>query len=84
MLRLIKKLEKKQWLLLFIVFILVFAQVMLELKMPDYMSEVTKLVQTPGTNLGDIWQNGLYMLLCALGSVFIAFVSSYFIAYVTS
>ncbi|EHR34044.1 ABC transporter ATP-binding protein [Helcococcus kunzii] len=84
MLRLIKKLEKKQWLLLFIVFILVFAQVMLELKMPDYMFEVTKLVQTPGTNLGDIWQNGLYMLLCALGSVFIAFVSSYFIAYVTS
>lgn len=84
MFKLLKKLEKKQWILLIIVFFLVLAQVMLELKMPDYMSEVTKLVQTPGTNLGEIWQNGLYMLLCALGSVFIAFISSYIIAYVTS
>lgn len=84
MIKLFKKLEKKQYIYILVVLVLIIAQVMLELKMPDYMSEVTKLVQTPGSSINSIWINGLYMLLCALGSVIIAIVTSYFISYISS
>ena len=46
MLKLLKNLTKREWILAFISFILIFAQVQLELKMPDYMSEITVLVQS--------------------------------------
>lgn len=46
MLKLLKNLTKKEMLVIFICFLLIFAQVWLELKMPDYMSEITRLVQT--------------------------------------
>ena len=45
--------------------VLVVTQVWLELKMPDYMSEITKLVQTEGSQMKDILVNGGYMLTCA-------------------
>ena len=48
--------------------LLVAVQVGLELKMPDYMSEITRLVQTEGSEMGDILGNGGWMMLCALGS----------------
>jgi ATP-binding cassette subfamily B protein len=44
-------------------------QVYLDLKIPDYMAEITIFVQTPGSTVGQIWQTGVYMLLCALGSL---------------
>jgi len=45
------------------------AQVWLDLKLPDYMAEITRLVQTPGSKMSAIWTQGTYMLLCALGSM---------------
>jgi ATP-binding cassette subfamily B multidrug efflux pump len=45
------------------------AQVWLDLKLPDYMSEITTLVETKGSALSDILAQGGYMLLCALGSM---------------
>ncbi len=57
--------------------LLVATQVVLELKMPDYMSEITRLVQTEGSEMGDILRNGGWMVLCALGS-FIACVGGGF------
>ena len=65
MLKLLKNLTKREWILAFISFILIFAQVQLELKMPDYMSEITVLVQSEGSKMSDILLNGGYMLLCA-------------------
>lgn len=84
MAKLLKKLDKKEFSLIFAVILLIFGQVWLELRMPDYMAEVAKLVQTPNSSIRSIWINGLYMLLCAFGSLVIAVFTSYLIAYVSS
>lgn len=84
MVKLMKKLTKKQVMLIILSIVLIFGQVWFELKMPDYMSEVTRLVQTPGSQMSEIWYNGIYMLLCALGAVLIAIISGYTIAYISS
>ena len=84
MIKLLKNLTKKQWILVVICFVLIFLQVWLELKMPDYMSEVTILVQTEGSKMSDILINGGYMLLCAFGSLLSAIIVGYFAANVAS
>ena len=80
MLKLFKNLTKKDVLVMIIVFLLIFLQVWLELKMPDYMSEITVLVQTEGSSMRDIISNGAYMLACALGSL----LSAIFVGYLIS
>lgn len=80
MFKLLKKFKKKDWLITMISITLIIVQVWLELKMPDYMSKVTVLVQTEGSKMSDILINGGYMLLCALGSLVSAVVVGYFIA----
>ena len=80
MLKLLKNFNKKDWLLVLISFILIFAGVWLELKMPDYMSEITVLVQTKGSAMSDIIINGAYMLLCALGSMITTIIVGYLIS----
>lgn len=57
--------------------VLIIAQVWLELKMPDYMSEITVLVQTEGSQMSEIITNGVYMLACALGSLISAVIVGY-------
>ncbi len=84
MLKLLKKLTKKDYFFIFISFILIFAQVYLELKMPDYMSEITVLVQSEGSKMSEILKNGGYMLLCAFGSLVSAIIVGYFIANVAA
>ena len=84
MFKLLKNLQKKDWILIVISFILIFAQVWLELKMPDYMSQITKLVQTPGSQMSEILTNGGYMVGCALGSLLAAVVTGYFISGISS
>ena len=80
MLKLLKELNKKDWFFAFISFILIIVQVWLELKMPDYMSEITKLVQTKGVLMSDILTQGGYMLLCAFGSLVSAIIVGYLIS----
>ena len=80
MLKLLKELNKKDCFFAFISFILIIVQVWLELKMPDYMSEITKLVQTKGTLMSDILTQGGYMLLCAFGSLVSAIIVGYLIS----
>lgn len=80
MLKLIKNFTKKEWSLILICFILIFAQVWLELKMPDYMSKITILVQTEGSEMKDILTNGAYMLACTFGSLVSSVVVGYLVA----
>ncbi len=80
MLRFIKQLKKKDWMYVFISIIFIVLQVWLELKMPDYMSTITTLVQTEGSSMNDILLNGGYMLFCALGSLIAAVITGYFVA----
>ena len=77
MLKLLKNLNKRDWLLAFFCIMLIVGQVGLELKMPDYMSAITRLVQTEGSQMKDILQNGAYMIGCALGSLILAIFSGY-------
>ena len=78
MLKLLKNLNKKDWIYAFICAALVVVQVWLELKMPDYMSNITQLVQTRGASMSDILREGGYMLLCAFGSLVSAIIVGYF------
>ena len=80
MLKLIKNFSKKDILLALFSFALIFLQVWLELKMPDFMSEITVLVQTEGSKMVDILTNGGYMLLCAFGSLLSAVAVGYLIS----
>lgn len=84
MLKLLKKFKKKEWFLSFISLLLIIVEVWLELKMPDYMSEITKLVQTEGSKMADIITNGSWMIGCALGSLIAAIIVGYIVANVAS
>lgn len=83
-LKLFKNLKFKDYISLLLAIILIVFQVFLELKMPDYMSEVTRLTQTPGSNMNDILINGGYMLLCAFLTLIIMIITSYFTASVAA
>ena len=78
MIKILKNLNKKEIGIFIICFILIFIQVWLDLKMPDYMSKITVLVQTEGSKMSDIIINGLYMLACAFGSLLSAVFTGFF------
>ena len=84
MFKLFKTLEKKELLMALICFVLIVGQVWLELKMPDYMSEITVLVQTEGSQMSEIVKNGGYMLACALGSLLSAIIVGYMTATISA
>ena len=69
MLKIFKYLKPREWLLASISLVFITAQVWLDLKSPDYMAEITVLVQTPGSGINGIWLAGSKMLLCTLGSL---------------
>lgn len=69
MLKLLKNLEPKEWFLFGISLMFIIAQVWLDLELPDYMSDITRLIQTPGSEMNEILVAGGWMLLCALGSL---------------
>lgn len=80
MFKLFNNFTKQDLLKIGVVIGLIVAQVWLDLKMPDYMSAITKLVQTEGSEMSEILKNGSYMMLCALGSLASAIVVGYFVA----
>ncbi len=80
MLKIFKYLKSKDWLIVLISLVFIIAQVWLDLKLPDYMSDITKLVQTPGSEMSEIWKAGGFMLLCALGSLVATIIVGYFIS----
>ncbi|SFG31955.1 ATP-binding cassette, subfamily B [Lachnospiraceae bacterium C7] len=82
--KILKKLKKREWSFVFISLIFIITQVWLDLKMPDYMSEITKLVETKGSKMIDIIEQGGYMLLCALGSMFASVVVGFLAAQVAA
>ena len=77
MLKLLKNLNKRDVLVILICFVLIAGQVWLELKMPDYMSQITVLVETEGSSFNEIIKNGIFMVLCAAGSLASAVIVGY-------
>ena len=84
MTKLLKEFNKKDYFLVLICTLLIIFQVWLDLRLPDYMSEITKLVQTEGSKMSDILSQGGYMLLCALGSLISAFIVGYLTSYISA
>ena len=84
MFKLFKNLSTKDKIYVVICIVLIVFQVWLELKMPDYMSAITKLVQTEGSKMSDILEQGAYMLACAGGSLISAIIVVYFASLVAS
>ncbi len=84
MLRILKHLRWKEWLLVAACVVLIVGQVQLDLALPDYMSEITRLVQTEGRQMSDILLAGGKMLLCALGSMLLTVCTTFFTAQIAS
>ena len=64
-----QNLKKTDWLLAAVCLAFIVVQVWLDLKTPDYMAEITTLVQTAGSTMGEILSAGGMMLVCSLGSL---------------
>lgn len=86
MIKLLKHLTKREWRFAFCVLVLIVAQVWLDLKMPDYMNAITQIASGSSGiqgrvsgQMSDIWKNGGYMLLCALGSMACSIMTSWFV-----
>lgn len=84
MFKLFKNLNKKDIFCIFLCILFIVFQVWLDLKIPDYMSAITRLVQTDGSKMSEILTQGGYMLLCAGLSLIAAIIVGYFAAYVSS
>ena len=84
MFKLLKKLRKKDLLLILVCAGLIVFQVWLDLKLPDYMSEITQLVQTEGNTMAEILTAGGKMLLCAFGSLAAAVIVGFFASYIAA
>ena len=80
MLKLMKRFRSREWAIIAICVALVVAQVWLDLRLPEYMSEITALVQTPGGAMADVFRTGGRMLLCALVSLVTSVTVGFFTA----
>ena len=80
MLKMFKNFSKKDYLLMIICILLIVFQVWLDLKLPDYMSGITTLIQSENSKISDIIMKGVGMLLCAFGSLISAVIVGYFAA----
>ena len=84
MLKIFKYLKRNEWLLILVSIVFIVTQVWLDLKLPDYMAEITTLIQTEGTGTSELVVPGLYMLLCAIGSMVAAVIVGFFAAKVAA
>ncbi len=84
MLKLFKRLNGREWAMAGACLVFIVGQVWLDLRLPEYMSEITKLVQTEGSKMADVLLAGGKMLLCALGSMSLAVLTGFFTAIIAS
>ena len=80
MFKMFKNFTKKDWIIILVIIVFICGQVWLDLKLPDYMSEITKLIQTENSKMSEILSNGGMMMLCAFGSL----VSTIFVGYLSA
>lgn len=80
MITLLKKMRRREKLMALLCVLLVLGQVYFDLAMPDYMSDLTVMIQTPGSVQSEIWNVGGKMLGCALASMALAVIAGYFAA----
>lgn len=84
MLKIFKYLKKNEWMFVLCSLAFIVVQVWLDLKLPDYMAEITTKLQTAGTPMSDLLIPGIYMLLCAVGSMIASIIVGFFAAKVAA
>ena len=77
MIKIFKNLEKKDYLIMLVVAALVVFSVFLDLRMPEYMSKITKLVQTEDSTMNEILIAGGFMIICAVSSLICTIIVGY-------
>ena len=80
MIKLFKNMTKEHVLYTFCLIFFITAQVVLELTVPDYMSGITKLINTPGSTIAEIWGYGKWMLVFSLLAFASSIIGKYFSA----
>lgn len=84
MLKMFHYLRRQDWLLVLLAVVFIIVQVAFDLTLPDYMAEITTLVQTEGSQMSDILAEGAKMLACAFGSLVATVCTGFFIARVSA
>ena len=84
MIRIFRYIKPREWFMALVCLGFIVTQVWLDLKSPDYMAEITTLVQTPGSAMRDIWVAGGMMLLCTVGSLMASIIVGFFAAIIGS
>ena len=77
MIKLFKNLEKKDYVIMLLVATLVILSVYIDLKLPEFMSDITRLVQTEDSTIKEILKSGLYMMICAVSSLICTIIVGY-------
>lgn len=80
MLKLLKKMRSREVTMCVVCAVLLLGQIYFDLKLPDFMSELTVLIQTPGSALSSVWLTGGKMLLCTFASALLCIVCGYLAA----
>lgn len=80
MFKMFKNLSWKEWLMAGISIIFIAGQVWLDLKLPEFMSEIAALLTMGSSAMDQIWINGVYMLVCAIGSALMSVIVGFFSA----
>ncbi|MDO5027237.1 MAG: ABC transporter ATP-binding protein [Tissierellia bacterium] len=84
MLKLLKHIDKKSWILILLVFFLIWGQVGLDLQIPAYMSEVTEIIKSDDKSIDSILEIGLKMLIIAIGSLLISVIVAYMVSFASA
>lgn len=84
MITLLRKMKPREWITAAVCFVLILGQIFFDLTMPEFMSRLTVLIQTPGSQQAEIWLVGLKMLGCALASLLLTVICGYFTAQIAS
>lgn len=79
MFKLLKFLKKTEYLLILFIVGLIVCNVWLELKIFDYMREITTIIASSNVNINKIWINGGFMIACAIGSAIGAVIVNFFV-----
>ena len=71
---------RREWGLAFIALVAIVVQVYFDLRLPDYMQDITQIIVMPDAQVSDVLEQGAYMLGCALGSMAAAVVTGFAMA----
>ena len=84
MIRLLKRMRAREWVMAAVCAALVLGQIYFDLRLPDYMSDLTVLIETPGSTVSEVFSTGLEMLACTLASAVLSIVCGYLSAQVAA